>query len=167
MVRIWDNPLLDVDTRLSAAIAEIERLRPVAAAAARSVMSPTWAGVCDEDVGLELALLGASMLPATRRGKAVRLNARKAARGESCTIRLPGCTGGGEDTVLAHLRMAGYCGTGMKPPDVPFAAFACSVCHDHVDRRRTDLEYEFVRLAHAEGCLRTAHKLMECGYVNR
>jgi len=88
------------------------------------------------------------------------LNAREAARDQPCLVRLPGCTGGGEDTVLAHYRLAGFCGVATKPPDVPFGAFACRVCHDHVDRRNTELDRDFVRLAHAEGCLRTAYQLL-------
>jgi hypothetical protein len=43
----------------------------------------------------------------------------------------------------------------MKPPD-ECAAFCCGPCHAAVDRREhTELEYEYVRHAHAEGCLRT------------
>jgi len=85
---------------------------------------------------------------------------RQAARGKPCLVRLPGCDGGGETTVLAHYRLAGYCGVGMKPPDV-FGAFACDPCHAAVDGRRslegwTKTE---IRLAHAEGCLRTAVEL--------
>lgn len=82
---------------------------------------------------------------------------RKAARGRDCQIRLPGCDGGGETTVLAHYRMSGYCGTGIKPDDFVFGAHACGHCHDVVDGRikldgftRDDL-----KLAHVEGVLRT------------
>ena len=71
-------------------------------------------------------------------------------------IRLPGCDGGGETTVLAHYRLAGYCGVGMKPDD-RLGAWACASCHDIVDqRRRLDgWEREQIRLAHAEGVMRT------------
>ena len=88
------------------------------------------------------------------------MNLRKLARGQPCLVRLPGCTGGGEDTVLAHYRLAGLCGTGMKPPDL-IGAHCCANCHDHVDRRKTELEYDFVRLAHCEGVMRTVAKLLE------
>ena len=83
--------------------------------------------------------------------------ARQAARGRPCLIRLPGCDGGGETTVLAHYRLAGYCGTGLKPPDV-LGALCCGPCHDVCDGRRTleGWSREEIRLAHAEGCLRTA-----------
>ncbi len=85
------------------------------------------------------------------------MNLRQLARGKLCMVRLPGCTGGGEadgTVVLAHYRMSGYCGMGMKPPD-ELGAWCCASCHDHVDRRVRTLEADFVRLAHAEGVLRT------------
>jgi hypothetical protein len=92
-------------------------------------------------------------------------NLRKASRGRPCQIRLPGiCNGNAETTVLAHYRLAGLCGVGTKPVD-PVGAWACSSCHDAVDRRsHTDLERDFVRLAHAEGCLRTIAQLVSEGY---
>lgn len=84
------------------------------------------------------------------------MNPRKAARGQPCQIRLPGvCNGNPETTVLAHYRLIGISGLGLKSPD-QIAAFACSNCHDAVDRRRfTDLDFTQVRLAHAEGVFRT------------
>ena len=82
--------------------------------------------------------------------------ARKVAKGQSCMIRLPGCTGGGDTTVLAHYRLSGYCGTGIKPDDDVFGAWACANCHDAADgRRNCGLPKAEVRLAHAEGCMRT------------
>lgn len=89
------------------------------------------------------------------------MNARKAAQSQPCTVRLPGCDGGGETTVLAHYRLAGHCGTGQKPPD-SMGAFACASCHDICDGRRQlpdwargDWSREQIRLAHAEGVMRT------------
>lgn len=88
---------------------------------------------------------------------------RKAARGKPCMIRLPGCTGGGDDVVLAHYRLAGTCGMGMKPPDI-LGAWSCASCHDIADgRKRVDMERDFIRLAHAEGCLRTLNALVKDG----
>ena len=82
------------------------------------------------------------------------MNLRNEARGKPCMVRLHGCDGGGETTVLAHYRLAGYCGTGIKPPD-ELGAWCCWSCHEHVDRRSRALESDFVRLAHAEGVMRT------------
>ena len=71
-------------------------------------------------------------------------------------IRLPGCDGGGETTVLAHYRLSGYAGVGMKPDDFAFGAWACHRCHCIVDGRiDTEHDRTAIRLAHAEGCLRT------------
>lgn len=81
---------------------------------------------------------------------------RKSAQGKPCMVRLPGCSGGGEDTVLAHYRMAGYSGVGMKPDD-RLAAWCCASCHDLIDGRKRHewVERQDARLAHAEGVLRT------------
>ena len=85
--------------------------------------------------------------------------ARKDARGRPCMVRIVGCSGGGEDSILAHYRLAGYCGTGTKPSDTAMAAWCCMSCHDIADARKPAPDgwtREAVRLAHAEGCLRTA-----------
>ena len=78
----------------------------------------------------------------------------KEAKGRECQVRLPCCNHNPETTVLAHYRLAGTCGVGMKPNDLQ-GAWACSACHDEIDRRTRLFEHEFVRLAHAEGVIRT------------
>lgn len=46
-------------------------------------------------------------------------NLRKEAKGRECQVRLPGiCNHNPETTVLAHYRMAGLNGVGMKPDDI-------------------------------------------------
>lgn len=59
---------------------------------------------------------------------------RNAARGERCTLRLSVCNHDPETTVLAHLRFFGWAGIAQKPSDL-LAVFACSACHDAIDRR--------------------------------
>lgn len=89
------------------------------------------------------------------------MNYRKLARGMPCMLRLPGiCNGNPDTTVLAHYRMQPYCGTGIKPDDFIFGAWACSACHDEADRRTRKLENDFVRLCHAEAVLRTQYEIM-------
>lgn len=61
-------------------------------------------------------------------------NLRTAARGRPCTFRGPGCDGGGETTVLAHIRRANLAGVGQKPPDI-CGAWMCARCHSLFDRR--------------------------------
>jgi hypothetical protein len=91
------------------------------------------------------------------------IDLRKFARGQLCAIRLPGCSGGGEDTVLAHYRLAGLCGVGLKPPDM-VGAHACHRCHDLVDgRTKTDMSRDFLLQAFAEGVMRTLYRLHEQG----
>lgn len=60
--------------------------------------------------------------------------ARKSARDRDCTLRLACCNYNPETTVLCHLRMNGWGGMSIKPPDY-LAVFACSNCHDALDRR--------------------------------
>jgi hypothetical protein len=88
----------------------------------------------------------------------------KEARGRECMVRLPCCNHNPETTVLAHYRLAGTCGVGMKPNDLQ-GAWACSACHDEIDRRTRIFENEFVRLAHAEGVIRTQDILIKEGKV--
>lgn len=93
------------------------------------------------------------------------MNLRKAAKGRACTVRLPCCNHNSETVVLAHIRLAGVSGMGMKAPDL-LGAWACSACHDAIDRRdHTDLDRDFVRLAHFEGMARTIAQLVKEGLV--
>ena len=81
---------------------------------------------------------------------------RDAARGMPCMVRVPDfCNGDPDTTVLAHYRLAGTCGSGMKPHDEQ-AAWACSSCHDAIDGRiKTGYSRDQLRLMHAEGVFRT------------
>ena len=91
---------------------------------------------------------------------------RKAARGMDCMIRLPSCNFNPETTCLAHYRLSGTCGMGQKPHDL-LASFSCSNCHSVCDGRE-HLEgwtKDMVRLAHAEGCLRTINELIKRGLI--
>ncbi len=92
---------------------------------------------------------------------------RKLARDRGCQIRLPGiCNGDPATTVLAHLRLAGYCGTSLKPDDVAFGAWACARCHDAVDGRlRTQFSHDELQHAHALGVCRTVAQLRKEGVL--
>lgn len=84
-----------------------------------------------------------------------KIDRRKEARGKDCMIRITGvCNGNPETTVLAHYRLTGYCGIGLKPDD-DLGAWSCSNCHDAVDGRTSPLNRMELRLAHAEGVMRT------------
>lgn len=100
------------------------------------------------------------------------MDLRKLARGQDCMVRIPGvCNGNPETTVLAHYRLAGACGMGVKPPDI-MGAWCCSACHDAVDGRAVirGLSQELIardeiRLAHAEGVMRTLAALVKMGAI--
>jgi len=90
-------------------------------------------------------------------------NLRKEARGRECQVGLPGiCNGNSETVVLAHYRMAGLCGTGMKPADL-FGAWCCSSCHDEIDRRTRLTDAGDAHMAHLEGVIRTQAVLLSEG----
>lgn len=66
---------------------------------------------------------------------------RDSARGEDCTLRLPGvCNFQPETTVLAHVP-CGQRGIGMKGPD-QISAYTCSACHDALDGRSRGVEVD-------------------------
>ncbi|MNJ38177.1 hypothetical protein D3C77_330180 [compost metagenome] len=90
----------------------------------------------------------------------------KAARGRECQVRIPGvCNGDPETTVLAHYRMSGTCGVGMKPNDLQ-GAWACSACHDACDgRAKTMFSHDELRFMHLEGVVRTLDILVSEGKV--
>jgi len=93
------------------------------------------------------------------------MNLRRFAQNQECQIRLIGCDGGGETTVLAHYRMSPYAGMGIKPPDI-MSAWSCGSCHDYCDGRKPyEGDRMAVRLAHAEGCLRTIVALEKEGKI--
>lgn len=89
---------------------------------------------------------------------------REAARGQVCQVRAPGiCNFNAETTVLAHYRLSGTCGMGMKPLDL-IGSWACSDCHNLVDGRSSGaFTREQLDLMHAEGVFRTIHALHKQG----
>jgi len=94
------------------------------------------------------------------------MNLRKEARGRGCMVRIPGiCNHNSETVVLAHYRLAGVSGIGYKPDDA-IGSWACSSCHDAIDRRtHTDLDQDYVNLLHLEGMVRTIAQLRKEGKI--
>ncbi|GAB2798985.1 DUF1364 family protein [Halomonas shantousis] len=91
---------------------------------------------------------------------------RDAARGEECTLQIPGiCNHNPDTTVLAHLPSETN-GMGTKSSDVS-SCFACSSCHDAIDRRTcisiTDEEREFYM---RRGQARTIERLYAKGVIS-
>jgi hypothetical protein len=84
------------------------------------------------------------------------------ARGRDCQIRLPGiCNGDSATVVLAHYRLPGISGMGIKPPSL-IGAWACFACHSVVDRDKSDA----VQLAFAHGVFRTQYQLLREGLIH-
>ena len=95
------------------------------------------------------------------------MSLRKEARGRGCTVRIPGvCNFNSETVVLAHIRVAGVSGMGLKSPDL-LGAWACSNCHDEIDGRThtRGLSRDELRLAHYDGMARTIMQLHKEGLV--
>lgn len=94
------------------------------------------------------------------------MNLRDYARDKPCMVRLPGiCNFNTATTVLAHERVNGLSGTGLKAPDI-FAAWCCSACHDVVDGRvESELSYEARRLALSDGVRATQLCLLNAGLI--
>lgn len=86
---------------------------------------------------------------------------REYARGQVCQVRLNGiCNHNPETTILAHFRMVGISGMGVKPPDI-LGAWCCSSCHSYVDTHHDDA----TRLSHAKGVFRTIAALITDGVI--
>jgi hypothetical protein len=84
---------------------------------------------------------------------------RKEAQGRDCQIRYPGvCNFNSQTTVLAHFRLIGISGMGIKPPDW-CGSWACSACHALVDSCKDD----DIQVAFAHGVLRTLSVLFDEG----
>jgi len=92
------------------------------------------------------------------------MNLRKYAQGKPCMVRLPGCNGGGETTVLAHYRDSST-GMGKKEAD-QLGAWACCYCHSVVDGRiMTDWHKEEVDNAFLKAIIRTQRELIREGVI--
>ena len=90
---------------------------------------------------------------------------RDSAQGEICTLQIAGvCNGNPKTTVLAHLPHNTH-GWGIKATDL-CAVYACSSCHDVLDRRVKHARFELDRDFY---CLRawvnTLSKLYEKGII--
>lgn len=91
----------------------------------------------------------------------------KLAFNRPCFVRLPGCDGGGPTTVGAHYRSVSLgAGTSFKTNDL-LVAWCCYPCHQLVDGvcHIPDYTHDQIRLAHAEGVLRTLNELVRLGKV--
>jgi hypothetical protein len=87
---------------------------------------------------------------------------RKAAAWRSCQVRLAGCQS--EPCVLAHVRLIGVSGLGIKAPDL-LGCWACDSCHRAYDTRGRGDAADDVELAFLRGVMRTQAQLIREGVV--
>ena len=83
---------------------------------------------------------------------------RRHAQGKPCTLRFDCCDGGGETTVLAHLR-DGNKGMGQKASDLS-ACYACGPCHDWLDHHPHEIdvrEFHWYQLRALQETLQILH----------
>ncbi len=94
------------------------------------------------------------------------MNLRESARGQYCLVRVPGCcTNDVSTVVLAHFRMAGISGMGVKSPDL-FGAFCCAACHTAIDSGSANWTRAELRLMHLEGMVRTQAYWVTEGFIS-
>jgi hypothetical protein len=94
---------------------------------------------------------------------------RRSAKGEACTLMIPGiCNGDTSTTVLCHSnRLEDGKGMGLKAPDTE-ACYGCSACHDVLDGRRPRpawLSQEALDMAFDRARANTQKKLKEKGLM--
>lgn len=88
---------------------------------------------------------------------------RESAKGQDCQVRIPGvCNFRPETTVLAHVARGS--GVGQKCDDI-HATYACSACHDVIDRRVRQGNANEVMVYAYEGMVRTQKLLLEQGLI--
>lgn len=87
----------------------------------------------------------------------------RAAQGEACTVQVLGiCNHNPETTIPAHLPDISH-GMALKASDI-FIVFACHACHECIDRRRIEPEFEERREWYMlQAYKRTIARLFELG----
>lgn len=90
----------------------------------------------------------------------------ESARGEKCTIRLPGCNGDPDRTVFTHLNSVRLGkGLGLKVSDV-LGAYGCDHCHGVVDGQiKTHLPQWQLQICFYEAVFETLLRLIAKGLV--
>ena len=89
------------------------------------------------------------------------MNLRREAMGKECQVRYEGiCNGDPATTVLAHVRLIGMSGLGIKSPDV-LGAWCCSSCHAYADTHHDAQS----KATFYEGFIRTLAELLKRNLV--
>lgn len=89
----------------------------------------------------------------------------KSAKGETCTVRFPGCLWGSETVIGAHIRRPWNAGAGKKPNDL-HSVYACQHCHDVMDgRKRAEFSRSEIDSYLLDAHLRTLDRMRETGLI--
>ncbi|MCK9394199.1 MAG: DUF1364 domain-containing protein [Methylobacter sp.] len=91
----------------------------------------------------------------------------ESAKGQNCTVRLPGCSFDPATTVFAHIAGVRF-GHGMAKK-TKLGAYACHKCHDLIDSRvprPEGMTRQDIKLAHYEATMETLLQLDEKGLIN-
>lgn len=93
---------------------------------------------------------------------------RESARGEDCLLRIPGvCSWQPDETILAHNPYTmGNNGIGIKTDDL-FSIYACSKCHDCIDRLEyVEIDPDQLELMARRAMQATQLKFIEKGLIS-
>jgi hypothetical protein len=90
------------------------------------------------------------------------MNLRQKAACRMCQVRLDGCQH--EPCVLAHVRLIGVSGMGIKAPD-QLGAWACDSCHKAYDTRGRGPKADAIELDFLRGVIRTQAQLIREGVM--
>lgn len=89
---------------------------------------------------------------------------RNSARGEACTVQIFGiCNSNPETTVLAHIHDESF-GAAQKADDCS-ACYACSSCHDEIDRRTRKMPSEKLTWYLLRALQRTIRRQIDRGLI--
>lgn len=85
------------------------------------------------------------------------------AKGQYCTVRLPGiCNGNNETVVFAHIGKRR--GIGIKCADY-FGVYACESCHSEIDRRTQHMSVEDLQPELLRALEETQERLFDAGLL--
>jgi hypothetical protein len=85
------------------------------------------------------------------------------AKGQDCSVRLPGiCNGNPETVVFAHIGKRR--GMGIKCADY-FGVYACSACHDEIDRRTRYMDPQDLKADLLSALEETQERLFDAGLM--
>ena len=88
---------------------------------------------------------------------------QRSAKGQECTLQIAGvCNYDSETTVLCHVGFKDGSAKRHRPGERN-AVYGCSACHDAIDGRSGQRNYEYIHFYVARALVRTAERRDELG----